>query len=71
VNRDDLYAQLVAVAKRKTAEADTQLDEKGRPIEPAEDDFGGSVLIVELDAELTKEDLKSRTPTSSTETESD
>ncbi len=48
INRSDreaLYERLLEVAKRRTVEADLQLDDRGRPIE--EDDFGGNVLIVE------------------------
>lgn len=46
VKRDELYEKLLHVAKRKTAEADTKLDNRGRKIEPAEEDFGENVLIV-------------------------
>ncbi|MCE5303432.1 MAG: DNA topoisomerase VI subunit B [Planctomycetaceae bacterium] len=47
INRADrkkLYDQLLEVAKRQTAEADVELDERGRPIE--EEDFGDHVIIV-------------------------
>jgi DNA topoisomerase-6 subunit B len=46
VDRDDLYAKLLAVAKKKTAEADVELDERGRPLEDATLDLGKNVLIV-------------------------
>jgi DNA topoisomerase-6 subunit B len=47
-DRDALYDQLLQVARKKTAEADVKLDERGRPIEePDEEDFGDNVLIVE------------------------
>jgi DNA topoisomerase-6 subunit B len=41
-----LYEQLLALAKKRTAEADVELDDRGRPIED-EADFGEHVLIVE------------------------
>ena len=45
-----LYDQLLKVAKRKTAEADTKLDEQGRKIKNSEEDeFGDNVLIVKHD----------------------
>ncbi|MGQ9574858.1 MAG: DNA topoisomerase VI subunit B [Thermoguttaceae bacterium] len=43
---DTLYERLVAVARRKTAEADLQLDERGRAVEQDIEQFGGGVLIV-------------------------
>ncbi len=46
-NRDELYEQLVEVARKKTHQADLELDSKGKPVEPADDDFGEHVLIVE------------------------
>ena len=42
-----LYERLLSVAKRKTAEADTKLDDRGKKIEPGEEEFGENVLIVE------------------------
>ncbi|MDX1944606.1 MAG: DNA topoisomerase VI subunit B [Pirellulaceae bacterium] len=42
-----LYEKLLHVAKRKTVEADTRLDDRGKKIEAAEEDFGENVLIVE------------------------
>lgn len=44
-DRDGLYEQLLKVAKRKTAEADIRLDERGRLI-TTDEDFGDHVLIV-------------------------
>jgi DNA topoisomerase-6 subunit B len=44
--KKDLYQRLLHVAKRKTAEADLQLDARGAKVEQAED-FGENVLIVE------------------------
>jgi DNA topoisomerase-6 subunit B len=46
-NRDKLYEQLLAVAKRKTMEADTKLDDRGRRIEEDEEGYGEHVLIVD------------------------
>ena len=46
--RQDLYERLLHVAKRKTAEADTKLDDRGKKVIPGEDEeFGENVLIVE------------------------
>jgi DNA topoisomerase-6 subunit B len=44
--RKDLYGRLVDIAKKKTAVADTQLDERGKKVEEAAEDFGENVLIV-------------------------
>jgi DNA topoisomerase-6 subunit B len=46
VKRDELYERLLHVAKKKTAEADTKLDNRGKKIEHSEEDFGDNVLIV-------------------------
>jgi DNA topoisomerase-6 subunit B len=47
-DKQTLYEQLVAVAKKKTAEADVTLDERGKAVvEDQEEDFGANVLIVE------------------------
>jgi len=45
-DRDALYERLLKVAKRKTIQADVQLDDRGRPIESDEESFGDNVLIV-------------------------
>jgi DNA topoisomerase VI subunit B len=47
VDRNALYERLLSVAKKRTAEADMQLDDRGRPLEEEELDLGGNVLIVE------------------------
>jgi DNA topoisomerase-6 subunit B len=47
VDRSALYEQLLSVAKKRTAEADVKLDNRGRPIEDAELDLGDNVLIVD------------------------
>src|SRR5579872_2915862 len=44
--RRDLYGRLVDVAKRKTAVADTQLNDQGKQRENAGEEFGENVLIV-------------------------
>ena len=45
--RKDLYGRLVDVAKKKTAVADTKLDDRGKKVEAAGEDFGENVLIVD------------------------
>jgi DNA topoisomerase-6 subunit B len=45
--KKELYEHLLHVAKRKTAEADTKLDERGRKMEAEQEEFGDNVLIVE------------------------
>jgi DNA topoisomerase-6 subunit B len=48
--KKDLYGQLLGVAKRKTAVADTQLDDRGKKkAEPVAEDFGENVLIVDAE----------------------
>jgi len=44
---ESLYEKLLHVAKRKTAEADTKLDDRGKKIAEADEEFGENVLIVE------------------------
>jgi len=46
-DRDKLYEQLLEVAKKRTAEADVQLNDRGKRVEEDEEDFGGGVIIVE------------------------
>jgi DNA topoisomerase-6 subunit B len=47
----DLYERLLNVAKRRTAEADTKLDDRGKKVQaPLEEELGDNVLIVEQDA---------------------
>jgi DNA topoisomerase-6 subunit B len=46
---DQLYEGLLRVAKKKTAEADMKLDDRGKKIDPLEEDYGGGVLIVNQD----------------------
>jgi DNA topoisomerase-6 subunit B len=48
VDRTQLYEQLLAVAKQKTAEADARFDQRGRRLATDEEaDFGAHVLIVD------------------------
>jgi DNA topoisomerase-6 subunit B len=47
VDRAALYEQLLSVAKKRTAEADMKLDDRGRPIEESEANLGENVLIVD------------------------
>ena len=49
-DRDNLYNQLLLVAKRKTAQADMEFDENGKPVEDEELDLGKNVLIVDRSA---------------------
>jgi DNA topoisomerase-6 subunit B len=46
-DRAKLYEQLLSVAKKKTAEADVKLDDRGRPIEDEEElELGDNCIIV-------------------------
>ncbi len=50
VNQTDqkkLYDNLMTIAKKKTAEADVKLDNRGRPVDEEELDLGDNVLIVD------------------------
>ncbi len=46
-DRDQVYELLLEVARKKTAEADVELDDRGRPVEESLEEFGEGVLIVE------------------------
>ncbi len=50
-DRDALYAQLLAVAKRKTTEADARFDQRGQRIQEGSEDYGDNVLIVDQQPE--------------------
>ncbi len=53
VDRQPLLDRLVAVAKRKTAEADLKFDKHGKAIEEQEEeDFGDNVLIIKPEEPL-------------------
>src|SRR5690606_10507833 len=47
---DELYAMLVKVAERKTADADVKFDERGRKIAPGDARYDASVFIVDDEA---------------------
>ena len=47
VDRDNLYDQLVEVARRRTSDADVKLDKHGRPVDEEELELGDNVLIVD------------------------
>ena len=59
MDQQKLYDRLVVVARQRTADADLQLDDRGRPVEEASEtdlantDFGDNVLIVSPDHPLT------------------
>jgi DNA topoisomerase-6 subunit B len=56
--KKDLYHRLLQVARRKTAEADTQLDSNGAKQESVAEDFGENVLIVDQEhGEETQQDI--------------
>jgi DNA topoisomerase-6 subunit B len=50
-DRDKLYERLLEVAKKRTVQADVRLDDRGRPVDEDEADFGKNVIIVEPAAE--------------------
>ena len=52
VDRGGLYEDLVSVARKRTAEADTKFDDRGRRIDPEAAEFGDNVLIVKDDDPL-------------------
>lgn len=58
VDKGELYEQLLAVAKKKTADADVKLDERGRAVQEENLDLGENVLIV--DPNQAAEDLIKR-----------
>jgi DNA topoisomerase-6 subunit B len=55
-SRKELYGRLVEIAKRKTAVADTQLNDRGQKVAQGEEDFGENVLIVNEELEHGKEE---------------
>ena len=57
-NRDKLYESLLRVAQRKTKEADTKLDAKGKKVEDENGLYGDNVLIVEPEPLIAPENLK-------------
>jgi len=66
-DKKKLYDQLLKVAKRKTADADTVLDEHGRPVEQHEpDEYGDNVLIVQPTTEQPAEATLAESPSPAT-----
>src|SRR6185369_16223647 len=57
-SKKELFNQLVDVAKRRTAVADVVLDDQGRKVQPAAEDFGDNVLIVKDEESIADEDLQ-------------
>ncbi|MEX0586104.1 MAG: DNA topoisomerase VI subunit B, partial [Pirellulales bacterium] len=49
-DRKRIYDQLMLVAKKRTAEADVRLDDRGKTIDETDEEFGENVLIVEPNA---------------------
>lgn len=62
-SKKQLYDQLLNVAKRRTAVADVQLDDRGKKIQPSEADFGENVLIVNDAADVEPEQEPAQEPT--------
>lgn len=58
IEKQEIYDQLLQVAKKKTAEADMKMDDRGRVVDEDEMDFGDNVLIV--DPEDVNEQLLAR-----------
>ena len=56
-DRTKLYERLLEVAKKRTVEADVQLDDRGRPVGEEEADFGENVIIVDPEAENGKGEI--------------
>ena len=52
IDRQNLFDQLVVVARKRTAEADAKFDDRGRRVEPTASEFGENVLIVKRDDPL-------------------
>ena len=46
-DRDGLYEQLLTVAKKRTADADMKMDDRGQVVEDEAETFGDNVLIVD------------------------
>lgn len=59
-DRKKLYDQLLEVAKKRTAEADVELDDRGKPIE--EEDFGDHVIIVKPEEMAATGNVKTKEP---------
>ncbi len=55
-----LYDQLMAIATRKTSEADARFDDRGRRVAETDVDYGDNVLIVPPDPQLLLDSLPKR-----------
>jgi DNA topoisomerase-6 subunit B len=65
INKEQLYQQLSAIAKSRTAKADLQFDEEGRAIKTAAKDEAideANVLVIESNATETSEDVAQPPP---------
>ena len=51
-DRSELYDELVKLAKKRTVEADVKYDDRGHRLEPHQAEFGGNVLIVDPEDQL-------------------
>ena len=51
-NRKELYDQLLKVAQRKTKEADTKLDKRGKRMTEEDELYGDNVLIVDTESPI-------------------
>jgi len=69
IDKQTIYDQLLLVARRKTAEADVKLDDRGRVVDEDEAEFGANVLIV--DPEDVNEQLLARAKASGGDPETD
>ena len=69
IDKQEIYDQLLLVAKKKTAEADVKMDDRGRVIEEDEMEFGDNVLIV--DPEDVNEQLLARVKANAGDAEPD
>lgn len=69
IERQQIYDQLLLVAKKRTAEADVKLDDRGRVIDEEDLEFGANVLIV--DPEDVNEQLLARAKASGGDPETD
>lgn len=56
LDREEIFQDLVVVAKKKTSTADLRLGEDGKPLEEEEMDFGDNVLIVDPNAPSEEEE---------------
>ncbi len=67
-DEEKLYNQLMKVARRVTADADTKLDARGRVVTEEQQEFGDNVLIVDP-TDRWLQQVKSKTKTGTTSTE--